>query len=72
MRETKLLASLTDWSLPMPSTRFTKVNIDVDTYALLQTLAAGRGVSVTTLLEQIILSYLQHQMHNRDNETKTD
>lgn len=56
----------------MPSTRFTKVNIDVDTYALLQTLAAGRGVSVTTLLEQIILSYLQHQMHNRDNETKTD
>jgi hypothetical protein len=48
----------------MPSTRFTKTNIDTGTLALLQTVAAGKGISVTMLLEQIIVKYLMYDGRN--------
>lgn len=41
----------------MSSNRFTKVNIDRQQYALVQELAAAKGISATKMLELIIMEY---------------
>jgi hypothetical protein len=42
----------------MPSTRFTKINIDTDVYAMIKLMATAKGVSTTTMLEMMIVQYL--------------
>ena len=42
----------------MPSTRLTKINIDVDMYELIKTLAIANNLSATKMLEKIILAYI--------------
>lgn len=49
----------------MPSSRYTKINIDIEILDFLQTLAAAQGISATQMNERIILFYLSHQHGNK-------
>lgn len=41
----------------MPN-KFTKINIDIEVYEMIKTLASAKGISATSMLETIILAYM--------------